>query len=301
MNRDRVVALSLLVPLALGLAFSYARLIAAPSHVPQAYDYARARDAIVAAGYDRSRDALAVLPPWSLRAYEKIGDLDPISGDALGSRPLHRHRRLFVLVEPDPSSEHEELHARLGPPASREEFGAVAVERWDLPGPYATYDFTARLQDAQARIVTRGDPVVCDARLANGWACRSRPEWQRLSRLWLLVSENADYAVWAHPPKPGERLEAAWNDVAIGSAIVLRAGHTRDGADRAKTPVRVRVFVDDVEVGVAVREPVFDFRTDVFDTSHLAGRRARVAISVEADDDAVQQFAWDAYVVGGAR
>ncbi len=301
MNRDRLVAGVLLVPLFVGILFSFAKLMFAHTHVPDAADYTAARAALVAQGYDRAHDALAVLPPWSLRPYTALGDLEPISGDALSKRPLHRHRRLFVLVEPDPSSEHAALQARLGPPAWSQDIGRVRLQRWDIGGEGVRYDFTERLFDATPRAGKGAQQTACDARRADGWACPGRPDWQRFSRMWLLVSENADYAIWTHPAKGGDPLEAVYEGVPIGNAIVVRAGHTREGADLAKAPVRIHVKIDDEEVAVVQRDVAFDFRTDEIDTKRFAGRTARVGFAIETDDDSMQHFAWDAYVVGGPK
>lgn len=290
---DRAVATALLAPLVVALAFSWLRLFGAGCHVPRDQDYLAARQLLETHGFVRGQDALAVLPPWSLRPLIVLGDLEPISGDALADQPFERYARLFVVVEPDADDAHDTLVARLGAPAAVERVGRVAVERWDLPAPSVSYDFRAHLADA--RISLGGAP--CDQPVRGGASCGG-DRWRRVTREWLLVSENGDDAVWSHPPPRGQQLELAWDAVPLGAALMVRAGFTRDGAERARAPVRLTVWADDVELGRVVREPAFSFTSTRLDTQALAGRSARVRFVVETDDNDGAQFAWDAIAVG---
>lgn len=290
---DRGVALGLFAPVLLALVFSYARLLTAPMHVPRDEDYPAARGVLEAQGYARERDALAILPAWSLRPLTALGDLAPISGDALVEQPLQRYARLFVVLEPDAEDAHDALIARLGEPAFRERVGRVTVERFDLPSPSVRFDFRARL--AEARVSIDGKP--CTQPAPGGVSCGGE-WWRRVTREWLLVSENADDAVWSHPPPRGQRLEIEWPAVPLSDAIVVRAGFTRDGADQAKAPVRLTVWVDEQEVGRVERAPAFAFTTTEIDTRAFAGRDARVRFIVETDDNAGAKIAWDATAVG---
>lgn len=294
------VAVLLLAPLCAAWAFSFARIAGEPFHVPADEDYAAARAVMERAGFRRDEDAWAVLPPWSLRAWKEMGDWRPISGDALWRRPLHRHRRLFVVEEPDAAVHVDPLRARLGPPAESVPAGRLNVLRWDLRLPAVTYDFTAHVEDAAVRIVSaNGDGVPCVVPVRGGRACTGRGEWQRVTRQWLLVSENGDEAVWAHPPRPGEALEIAFEAVPVGAILVVRAGHTRDGADRATGEVRLHVLVDGRAVGVVRRTPRFDFVPEEIDTSSVAPGAHQVVFRVETDAEANNHFAFDAYAVAG--
>ncbi len=292
---DRSVAAALLAPVLLALAFSWPKLLAAPLHVPRDEDYVAARSALEAQGFTRGRDALAILPAWSLRPLTVLGDLDPISGDALAEQPLHRYARLFVLVEPDADHDHDRLVERRGAPAHVDDLGRVRLERFDLPAATVPFDFRARLADAA--VTLDGKPCTEPAR--GGVSCGGE-WWRRVTREWLLVSENADDAVWSQPPPRGQRLEIAWDAVPLGAALVVRAGFTREGADEATAPVRLTVWLDDQELGPVVREPAFAFTTTELDTRAWAGKRARVRFVVESDDNTGAKFAWDAYAAGEA-
>ena len=305
----------LAVPLAVAVVFSWMRLVAEPFDVPRDEDYVQASALLRAEGFDRARDALVILPPWSLRPLTHVADLEPVSGDDIADRPLHRFAHLWALVEPDADGERSALVARRGPPSWSRQVGRVVVERWDLPPPSVPYDLSAHLADAQVRVAGDGDGVgatdhagekseSCTA-VAGGWWRCGDASWQRVRREWLHVSENADLAVFAHPPAKG-RLELTWRDVPIGQSVVVTAGFTRDGAAQAKGPVRLRVLVDGDLAGTVSRPPAFLFATDVVDTSRWAGRSGAITIALDGGgsgggspqgDNAGAHFAFDAYVV----
>lgn len=296
--------LLLLAPLLAAVAFSWTRIIAETDDVPRDADYLAARqildDPRIPGGpFDRSRDALVILPPWSLRPLMVLGDLAPVTGDAIADRPMHRWARLWAIVEPDADAERGALIARRGPPTFSREAGRLAVERWDLPPPSVSYDLAARLSDASVRVAGGEGDVPCDQPVRRGdvvgWSCAQAG--LRVTRERLLVSENADDAVWAAPPPAGARLEITWPNVPVGSAIVVTAGFTREGADKAKAPVRLRVLIDGELAGTVQRKPAFLFATDVVDTARFAGRSAAVVFAIDSEDNTAAQFAFDAMVV----
>ncbi len=298
----RRLGIVLASPLLLALAFSWVRLAGALFDVPSDEDYVVARKILDEAGFDRQRDALVILPPWSLRPLKTVGDLDPISGDDIAHRPLHRYARLWALVEPGAERDHRTLVERRGAPAFSRKAGRVTVERFDLPAPSVVYDLREHIGDASVRIVDDSDVAEpCTIPIDGGVSCGREP-WQRVNRAWLLVSENADDAVWSHPPPRGKRLEISWKDVPIGSAVVVQAGFLREGADAAKAAVRLRVLVDGEVAGTVIRKPealggTFSFYADVVSTAQFQGRTATLTFVVDTDDNASAHFAWDATVV----
>ncbi len=298
MGRDARWAILLGAPLVVAVVFSLARVAAEPFHVPAEEDYPAARAVLDEAGYAPAVDAWAVLPPWSLRAWKHLGDRKPMSGDGLWRRPLHRYARLFVVVEPDAGQFLQPLQQRLGPPAAEKEAGRLRVLRWDLGGPHVAFDFTAHVEDATVRILaSNGAATPCETVTRGGKACAGRGAWMKVTRQWLLVSENGDEALWAHPPPPGQTLELRWDNVTLGPSIVVRAGHTREGADRATGEVRLHIKVDDREVGVVRRKPAFDFVPEEIPIPGVTGPGHTVTFQVETDQDATNHFVLDAYAV----
>lgn len=316
MQRDARLAASLLVPLVAATVFSWARLVAELDDVPADADYGAARAILEREGFRRATDALAILPPWSLRPLAVVGDLEPISGDALAAQPLDRFTRLWLLVEPDAEPHHAPLRARFGAPAAQWRAGRVRVERYELPATDVTFDFAARLAEARVALVrgihpaplsmeaasqagAHGDVKPCPPAPGGGFSC-GREGWQRVALEWLLVTENAERAVFTHPPERGRRLVITWDNVPLGERLVLRAGFTRDGADRAPASVRVRVLVDAAEVHVAERAPAFLFSTDVVELGARAGTRGSLSLVFETDDPSGAHFAWDAWTARAA-
>ena len=304
MTKDARIAAALLIPVVVGALFSLVRFALEGSDVPRDEDYDAALAVIVEQGYDRGLDAVAVMPPWSLRASQHLRTLSLISADLLHERPLHRYRRLFLVVEPDAGRWLRPLLDTLGAPSQEQDAGRVDVLTFELAGPRVTYDFRERLFDAVVEIGdVSGAPepkALCDRRSDRGWSCPSRPSWQRVTRQHLLVSENGDDALWVHPPPRGEELILSYANVELGDVLVLRAGHTREGVDRAKAPVVVRVLVADQEVARVERDVRFHFRTDVIDTSRFHGQRADVAFRIHTENNGSNHFAIDAYAARGA-
>ena len=164
----------------------------------------------------------------------------------------------------------------------------------------AGYDFRAGIADAAVRVEgTNGEPsVACTLptgrRFVHGAVCPGGTV--RATREWSLVSENADDAIFAHPPPRGQSLTVTFSNVPLGQAIVVRAGHTRSGADRAQAPVYLRVRVGDAVVGDVERAPAFAFRTDVIDTMAWQGQTKTVQFELSTQNDVGQDFAFDAFV-----
>lgn len=301
-SRDRLWAAALLVPVVVGAIFSLVRFTLEGDDVPREADYAAAAEALERAGFSPDGDALAVLPPWSLRAHKALKRFAPIASDDLAEQPLARYARLFVVVEPDAERYLEPLLARLGEPAASEEEGRVRVLRFDLGGPRVAYDFSARLADADIVIEREGEVLSrCDVPAKGGLRCAGRKHWMRLSREWLLVSENGQRVVWAHPPPAGEVLSLTWSGVPLGDEIVFRAGHTRSGSTAAKAAVHVDVVVDGEVLERLRYPPRFSFDATRIDTSRFAGREVEVSFRVSTKNDGKNHWAFDAVAARGGE
>jgi hypothetical protein len=286
-------ALLLLAPIALGGIFSLARLTAETFDVPRDEDYAQLTAHL--ADNARDGDAVVALPAWSLRVHQAAKAHAIISGDDLEWRPLDRWRRLFVVVEPDGEQDHARFQRDTYlEPRETTSLGRLTVYRYDVEPRAVTLDFARQLSEAKVRIDGK-NATPCDRPLKGGWGCKGRKGWQRVSLEPLLVSENGDDAIWAHPPPKGETLVLAWEGVRVGDVVSLRAGFTREGADRARAPVKVEVFVDGERVGAAVRRPPeFRFRTDLFKTTPRDA--ALVEVRVSSRDNGAAHFAFDGYI-----
>lgn len=297
---DRYWALGLLVPVLLAGLFSLSRLALEGFDVPSDEDYREAAAVVESWGFRKGEDAVAVLPPWSLRAHVALKGFEPVSGDDLHTRPLDRYARLFIVVEPDAGRYRKPLEKRLGAPAAKERRGRVEVLRFDLGEPRVVYDFAAELKRAEI-VITKGDATVmrCERPTRRGVSCQGGKGWQRVTREHLLVTENSQYAVWAHPPSEGEALELTWRDVPLDDELVFSAGHTRTGADSARAAVDVEILVGGEVLTTLRYPPRFAFETTRVSTSRFKGQRKDVSFRVSTADNATNHWAFDAFVARG--
>ena len=288
-------------------------------------------------------DAVIVIaPPWSMRPLVALGPLAAIAVPADGpwaDLVAGRFARIFVIVEPDAEPW---LRGRplLASARTVGDDGAVSVLQIDSVA--ARFDMRARLNDATIRLhrsADAADVVVCSQRsrgINGGVRCAGQPSSLRVAREWALVTENGADVVVARPPPAGQRLEVAFGEtqpVMLGAEIVVAAGHTRAGAERAdpvKGVVRLAVVVDDQLLATIERRPSFvrephradavavfvndtenggrtvgladterGFRVDRLDTKRFAGTAHRLSFFIETDDDKNNDFAFDAFVPGG--
>lgn len=298
MTRDGRMAAGLLLPIVAAALFSLARLAAEGFDVPREEDYAAARALLEAEGFSAAdHDAVAALPPWSLRPHAHLRGFAPLAADRLDEVPPDRFRRLFLWVEPDAEPWLLPLLGRLPAPRLDRQVGRVRVLGFDLGPPAATYDFRASLAEARVEVRAAQGSVraACDQAIARGWQCRGRPEWQRAERKWQLVSENGQDAIWAHPPPRGERLVFRYEQVPLGDSLWLRAGHTRRGAERAKAPVTLEVWVDGAQVASFLHPVAFDYQSHEVRLAGGGGGPADVEFHVFTEDNGSNHFAWDAW------
>lgn len=335
-SRQRLPGLLLLGPLVAAGLVSLAVDLRERNDRPHDDDLAAAVATVRAAITDD--DAIVIAPPWSLRPLTLLGTLAaralPADGpwDALTDR---RFAHVFVIAEPDadPWLADRSLFttARV---IARHADTVVSV----IDSHVAAFDARARFDSA---VVSLGDnvddsAVVCTQRTrgANGGVrCAKQPPAIRVAREWALVTENGADVLFAHPPPRGQYLQVAYTNVVLGTDLVVAAGHTRTGAERADPvtgTVVVEVAVDGVVVATLRRRPSFiverhrraakhrfvndtenagrvtdladderGFRVDHVDTSAFAGPGHRLTFTLRTDNDAGNDFAFDAFVPGG--
>lgn len=299
-RRDGLLALLLLGPVILGSVFSLGALTLETRDVPRDEDYRPLAEALRQSGFDPKVDRLAILPAWSLRPLVTLKAFPWISGDHLWERPLHRVRDLYVVKEPDGEGALHALRGRLGvgerlAPAESFPTGRVELYRFETGGRTVKDDLGERIHGAEVRLVKGTETTTCTTRRANGWGCPGRKDWQRVTRQRLLVSENGEVALWAHPAPAGEVLEVTWPDAQLGDVLVVEAGPTRTGASWGKAPVRVRVMVGGELVASFERDQTFRYRAELIDTSRVAGTTAPVTVAIDTRDNGKNHFAFDVY------
>jgi hypothetical protein len=213
-----IAARVVVVALAASMLFSLSRLACATTHVPAAADV----DAVATllASDATARDAVTLLPPWSMSIWPALSGtphIVRISGDRLDDALLQRHDRVFVVVEPDGEDELAAVIAKWGSPDATTRVGRLDVVRFDIARHHglALFDFA--------------------------------PE-----RRWIAATENGTQAVIAPTST-----SFPFSSVPLGSRLQVRFGHTRRGVEHGKADVTLSVFVDDVLVSQVTKRPKF--------------------------------------------
>lgn len=282
----------LIAPAFLGGLFSLVALMASANDVPSDDDYAKMSAYLEKEA--KAGDALAVLPAWSLRAHTAAPQaLDIISGDDLHLRPLGRYKRIFVVIESGGESDFDKVSLNFGNTKSIEVFGALTLARFDHEQKVRLVsDFREGLKSASV-FVSGAEPVHCDRKIASGFDCPKRKDWQRVTREHLLVSENSDEMIWAHPPKPGHALEIIYNDIAVGERFVLRTALTRHASTRAHAPVDVEVWQDDVRLTSVSHSRAFGVKSHIFKADQK--QKSQVVFRISSQAHGAAHFAFDAF------
>lgn len=298
---DGTVAGLLLAPALIGGLYALAALVLEGGDVPADSDYVALSDALDGASFDPAQDRVAILPPWSLRPLVVFKRFPWISADALHERPAHRLRDLYLIVEPDGEDDLEAAEQRWGPSELVAQSGPVQLLKLGTGKRTVVDDLSARLKSATVRLSRGGNVTPCDQPHGDGFRCKGRKGWQRVSRARKLVSENGDVVVWAHPPPRGERLEITWPDVRLDDELVIRTGATRTGANWAVAAVRLRVRIGEEEVANLEREPAFGLQTHHVDTKALSGQRQPVTFWIDTRNNSKNHFTFDAFTAGTKR
>lgn len=297
---DRLIGVALIAPVVVGLCFSGLRFVQEADDVPDDAAYDAARLQCEQWGFSLPQDAVTVLPAWSLRAHQYLRSLEPLSGDMLAERPLDRIARLFVLVEPDGEDAFAALLERLGSPATHQRIDNVVLYRFDLGGPYVSYDLVANLTAAEVGIEGKnGEIAPCELRIRDGVACAGAPVWQRVSREHLLVTENSQRVVWAHPPPAGNTLVLRWRETPSARELVFSAGFTRRGADSATAPVVVEFRASGQRIGTIQFPPQFAFTTHRVQLPAEATHGGEFEIRIHTASNEKSHWAFDAFLSRG--
>jgi hypothetical protein len=297
-NRAALVVALVVLPLLTSAVVDLVLLAREQGHVPLEAEYLTVRDAVLKDGFALSTDVIAVLPAWSLRPHVALKEIPMITGDLLWEQPFDRFRRVYILTERDGEDALERVRAASQPMTRVMETRAIALWRVDVGGPFVTTDFSRDLARADVRIVDAEDSVLttCAEPVRGGFRCSGRKPWQRVTRERALVTENGDDVVWAHAPPKGEIVEVRYTDVTLGDSVVLRAGHTRTGADKARAPVDIEVRFENVTLFQRSVSPLFHFATDRIDTRAQKGTRGMLTLRIRTVDESSQHFAFDGFV-----
>ena len=289
------------------------------SRVPSRGDYTAALAYVRSAW--RENDAITNAPEWIdplVRA--SAGDL--VDERMVGRSDLAAYARLWSISIRGARADDAPHEV----PIERRAFGQVSVERWDLPPPSVTYDFTDHVASAHAlrrnagavietecqRIASRGAaPGGLSAgpqSAANHFECGGFSEpW-----LWVGATVNEDLqlrprrSIYQHPVEGGT-IALVFDDVPLGDAIVLYSGvwwefeRTLDG-----TPITmvIRLGVGDgtwEEIGRGIHRDGDGWsRMEAAIPEARRGGRGSVRFEVSAEVAYHRSYSWQATMRGGA-
>ena len=317
MKKSPWIAAFILVPVLAGAFFSLARLVSEGSDVPSEQHYQEVQRFLSSEMGDD--DGLVLLPAWTLRplVHFKTPHWEP--GDDISPLNLRRYRTLFVLVEPDGQQGLQRLQSQYGERLEVAfEAGPIQIlKATTLPEQQVGVDFRALLDDkAKVQLHKKNEVMNCSLHVQGGWRCPGKDAWQRVNREWQLVTENGRPAIWAHPPRPGEKITIRFDHIELGKELFVSGGFSRKASTRAKAPATLRAyFYEGLLAGADFVEgkehqnrkllgekkfPVgFSWDSAAFSTSQLLGQKGAVVFEVTSEDYRQGHFAFDAMLVGG--
>jgi hypothetical protein len=293
----------LLVVMTLAITEATAHFIEV-SRVPSHHDWTSAIERVRAEWQDG--DTLTVAPRWADPLLRwSAGDL--LDASASGASDLDAYRRLWSLSirghRPDAA-----------PPDAPElalMFGHVRLERWTLPPPRVTYDFTAHAGDARVTRVHGGTETECRvvASLGDSGAGLSAgpqaPAGRRVCGgggepwLWVGATTTEDLelrprrCVYQHP-QGDDPIVSNFDDVPLGDSIVLYGGlwweHERslDGGT-----VTMVIRVDGEEIGRGVHHDGDGWsRMEAAVPEARRGSRGSVSFAVTTESAYHRTYCW---------
>lgn len=304
--KDRVVRLAWLALLGFAIAEVAAHVVTR-ARVADPADWRRAAELVRSEW--RAGDLVTAAPSWS----------DPLARQVLGDRidlamagrsDTAAYARLWALVIRDARPPEAPRRA----PDLERRFGRVAVKRWTLDPPTVSYDFVARLRDAEVSWSRpdgerpcpwsrfpppRGgglgfgvlDPVArfaCDARRGSPWVA-------------AVVMEDLDLAarhcVRQAPAGGDTPVRVRYRDVPLGERIVFHGGlYYEDERMREGAPVIARVRLGGEVAATMTHMDGDGWKSMVIDTRRRAGSQAEVAVEVISSRPTRRGFCWAATV-----
>jgi hypothetical protein len=232
-----------------GIIFALVYWMRLPGRLPTEDDYLAVQHELVSRVH--AGDGVALLPFWADRGKLFVHGLPVIALPNLASEgDIERYPRLWVLAQPDlPRSEASRVLAELDQKLTRREppkrFGPLSLSLYEpKEGRAGSYDFAARLLEAQVDIGRTGgaDPQACEA-VNGGFRC-PRAQWNYVAPEWHEFDFLPRRCLWA-PPVGTQPLEIHYSQVTMAGGV--RGGFALIGGAaeaRQLAPVDLSVEVD---------------------------------------------------------
>ncbi len=250
--------------------------LAAPLRVPSDDDWRRAATDVRA--QFRPGDLIVAAPGWAdplMR--QQLGDLVPMP--VAGRMDAARFGRIWQISQR--GAQAPEVKGLR--PAYRARHGALVISRFDRAAAQVAFDFVAEWKKGVlSRMERDGRVVSCDV-VGDGHRCPG-PGYVRPQILEIDTSPR--FALHSEPVG-GATLALEYDHVPLGRELAVGAGLHNVWLRKGGTgTVKVRVLVNDREVGRVDAANFSGWTVLVFDTSSLAGQMGKVRFEITADNAA---------------
>lgn len=209
-------------------------------------------------GAHQPNDLILLVPAYSTRAREYLGDLHPVASSRPLAEDLRRFSRTWVFGL---FGEGEALRADFAAAGHRllesQVFDGITVDLYQnaVTQP-VVFDFAREI--ARARVFHQysdGRLEPCDrfsqrtrqGGAAGMWTCPHDGDWFYVAPEWHRMGDTMRFCLWAHPPTNG-RLLVRYAGVPLPAELHGFAGHTLNGSLYGRERIDLDVEVDRVGV-----------------------------------------------------
>lgn len=226
--------------------FSLVRQITEALQIPRDSDYVLVKDKLLELNYQEGTDALAILPAWSLRPLQSLGDFNPIGADFLHRLPVVPYERLFVLKEADADKPMEAISRIYGPTLQSWVLGRIELHLFEAQA-HAQGTFSENLDDAIVTLGQKDNISDCIWR-DNAHHCNQGSKTLQVRKKWMRTTQNASQLVAIVPPGPKNTLKITFPNQRAAPFLILFGGHTRKALSKNPRKVTIQVFLNQKKI-----------------------------------------------------
>ncbi len=235
--------LGLLILLSL---FSLGTQISESYQVPRDEDYLLAKNKLLELNYEKEIDALVILPAWSLRPLQSLGDFNPISADFVHLFPQLPYKRIFVLEEADAQAPMKQIEDTYGTPVDSWSLGRIQLHHFVSKNP-SQGTFAGNIE--QALVTTQKNDLVSDCMWRNqSHQCGSGSKPIYVKSKWLRTTQNATELISLSPPKNKEQLKITFSKQKHQPYLIVYGGHPRSTLKKKPKKVSISILLNNKKV-----------------------------------------------------
>jgi len=226
--------------------FSLGTQISESYQVPRDDDFLLAKKKLIEMNYEKESDALAILPAWSLRPLQTLGDLDPIGSDFLHLLPQLPYKRLFVLQEADADSPMKQVMKTYGEPVDSWSLGRIQLHHF-ASNNSSLGTFAENIQ--KALVTTRKKDSVSDCvwrKSSHQCGTGSKPIYVKSK--WMRTTQNGTQLISVTPPRNNEKLTITFPKQKRQPYLIFYGGHTRSTLKKQPKKVSIDIMLNNQKI-----------------------------------------------------